>query len=467
MFRHPREPHTPPDPPRGRRRPHGRLPLALALLGIVLGLAGCNEGVTPSVPSEPAILFSPIASNVVYLMSLEGETLHEWHTAYAPGYSAYLLPNGNLLRAASVPERPYAVIGTNGGRVEMLDWDSNVVWSFDYATPDGQQHHDVFWMPHNGHVLMVAWERRTGAEALAAGRRRDSLPPERALWVDKIVEVDPGTNRVVWEWRLWDHLVPPGASPSDHPGLVDPNFAAVPNVDWTHANAVFYDAELDQVWLSVRNFSEVWVIDHSTTTEEAAGHVGGRLGRGGDLVYRWGNPRAYGAGGERQLFGQHNPTRIAGGLPGAGHLLVFDNGDAQARPYSRVLEFETPLQQDGSYAYDLATGYGPLAPVWQYVAEPPESFFASIISGAQRLASGNTLVTDGPAGRFFEVTPSGDIVWSYVLTDTAGGTGYLVFRAVRYEADYAGLAGRVLVGEGPIQLAPVAPTASGRGVAYY
>lgn len=433
----------------------------------LFGLAGCGEDPAASVPSQPAILFSPIASTDVYLMSLEGEKLHEWRTAYAPGYSVYLLPTGYLLRATSVPERPYAVIGSNGGRVEMLDWDSNVVWSFNYATPQGQQHHDVFWMPNNGHVLMVAWERRTAAEARAAGRRADTLPDERELWVDKIVEVDPGTNLVVWEWRAWDHLVPPGASPSDHPGLIDPNFAAVPNVDWTHANAVSYNEQLDQVVLSVRNFSEVWIIDHSTTTEEAAGHVGGRLGRGGDLVYRWGDPRAYGAGGGRQLFGQHDPTWIASGFSGAGHLLVFDNGDISARPYSRVVEVEVPLQSDGSYAYDPEAGYGPPAPAWQYIADPPSSFFAAIISGAQRLASGNTLITDGPAGRFFEVTPEGQTVWSHVVTDTAGGTGYLVFRAVRYEANYAGLAGRTLVPQGLLLLPPVAQAASGRGVAHY
>src|SRR5262249_12045929 len=215
--------------------------------------------------------------------------------------------------------------------------------------------------------------------------------------------------------RTWDHLVPPGAAPSDNPGLVDPNFAATPSVDWTHANAVFYNAALDQVMLSVRNFSEVWVIDHSTSTAEAAGHTGGRLGRGGDLVYRWGNPRAYGVAGPQQLFGQHNPGGIADGLSGAGHLLVFDNGDVNARPYPTVVEFATPLQGDGSYAYDSENGFGPTAPTWQYQANPPTSFFASIISGAQRLASGNTFVTDGPAGRFFEVTPAGDTVWSYVV----------------------------------------------------
>jgi hypothetical protein len=167
-----------------------------------------------------------------------------------------------------------------------------------------------------------------------------------------------------------------------------------------------------------------------------------------DIVYRWGNPRAY------------NAQYIASGLPGAGHILVFDNGDANARPYSRVVELESPARADGSYPYDPATGYGPAAPVWQYTATPPESVFAPIISGAQRLASGNTFVTVGTAGRFLEVTPDGQTIWSYTVTDTAGGTGYLVFRALRYEPAYEGLADQILTPEGLLRLTP--PSAGGR-----
>jgi hypothetical protein len=388
-------------------------------------------------------------------MGLDGQKLHEWPTSYAPGYSVYLLPNGNLLRATSLPDRPLSALqGSNGGRAEMLDWDGNAVWRFDYDTTAGQQHHDVFYMPTSGHVLMVAWEQRTSEEAMAAGRDPSTLPRGGELWVDKIVEVDPSSNRVVWEWRTWDHLGPPGESPAENPGLVDPNYVSPGTdlVDWTHANAVFYNAALDQVMLSVRNFSELWVIDHSTTTAEAGGHDGGRLGKGGDIVYRWGNPRAYGLDAPRQLYGQHNAHWIPSGLPGAGHILVFDNGDANARPYSRVVELESPALADGSYPYDPEAGYGPTAPVWQYVATPPESVFAPVISGAQRLASGNTLVTVGTAGRFLEVTPDGQTVWSHVLTDTAGGTGYLVFRATRYEPGYEGLANRTLIPEGPLRL---------------
>jgi len=433
---------------------------ALAALGLLAALAGCGQQVTPGYPN-PVILFSPIASTSVYLMGLDGQLLHEWKTGDPPGYSVYLLPTGNLLRANSLADRPLSALqGSNGGRVEMLDWDGKVVWRFDYATAAGQQHHDVYWMPNSGHVLMVAWETRSSADAQAAGRLAETIPPEGELWVDKIVEVDPNTSEVVWEWRIWDHLIPPGSAPSDHPGLIDPNYVSpgTVGVDWTHANAVVYNPALDQVMLSVRNFSEIWVIDHSTTTAEAAGHAGGRLGHGGDLVYRWGNPRAYGLNEvPQQLYGQHNPGWIAGGLSGAGHILVFNNGDVNARPYSTVVELATPVRDDGSYPYDPETGYGPSAPSWKY--DPPTSFFASIISGAQRLPSGNTLVTDGPAGHFFEVTPDGQTVWSYLVTDTAGANGYLVFRALRYESGYSGLVGRTLEPQGPLKI-PAVPVQS-------
>jgi len=438
---------------RGRASGGRRALAVIALASIIWSCGGSPMGAT-----MPVVLFSPLASTSVFLMSLDGQKLHEWPTDNAPGYSVYLLPDGNLLRATSLDGRPFSALqGSNGGRVEMLDWSGKPTWRFDYATRQGQQHHDVFYMPTNGHVLMVAWEARSSAEAVAAGRDPATLPAAGELWVDKIVEVNPANDQIVWEWRTWDHLVPPGAVPAEHPGLVDPKYVAPGTdlVDWTHANAVFYNAALDQVMLSVRNFSEFWVIDHSTTTEQAAGHTGGRLGKGGDIVYRWGNPGAYGRVDlPRQLYGQHNAQWIASGLPGAGHILVFDNGDAGARPYSRVVELESPARADGSYPYDPATGYGPAGPVWQYVATPPESVFSPIISGAQRLASGNTFVTVGTAGRFLEVTPDGQTVWSYTVTDTAGGTGYLIFRALRYEPGYEGLAEQTLAPEGVLRLPP-------------
>ncbi len=222
---------------------------------------------------------------------------------------------------------------------------------------------------------------------------------------------------------------------ADHPELIDLNYSgtgARPGVaDWNHINAIDYNAEFDQIMLSVRNFSEIWVIDHSTTTAEAAGHSGGDSGKGGDLLYRWGNPQAYDAGtaADQQLFVQHDAQWIPDGYPGAGNILVFNNGSG--RPdgdYSSVDEIVPPVDGDGDYS-----GYGPAAPVWRYTAAPPTDFYAQNISGAQRLPNGNTLICDGPNSYFFEVTPAGEIVWDYDHGDQA------VFRVIRYEPGYPGL----------------------------
>jgi Arylsulfotransferase (ASST) len=406
--------------------------------------------------SAAVILFSPLQSTFTYLMTLDGELVHSWQATASPGNSVYLLEDGSILRPATVPSSRFADGGGLGGRLERYDWDNHLLWSFEYAGPDHQQHHDVEPLP-DGNVLFIAWETRSKAEALAAGRRGELLPPEGILWVDTILEVDPRTNDIVWTWRLWDHLLPPGADPAQHPELVDPSFD--PNYasrgvkpDWTHANAVAYNADLDEILLSVRNLSEVWILDHGTTPQEAAGHAGGRRGRGGDLLYRWGNPAAYSREGERQLWGQHNARWIERGLPGAGHILLFDNGDQTARPYSTVVEIAPPLRSDGTYTLHPGSIFGPEEPQWQFEASPPEALFASFISGAERLAIGDTLICDGPEGRFLEVTPGGEIDWSYTVTTEEGATGVAVFRAERYEADHPGLVGRALAPLGPLRV---------------
>jgi hypothetical protein len=188
---------------------------------------------------------------------------------------------------------------------------------------------------------------------------------------------------------------------------------------------------LDQILLSVRNFSEMWVIDHSTTTAEAAGHSGGNSGMGGDLLYRWGNPQAYDAGGsgDQQLFVQHDAQWIPEGTPGAGNILVFNNG--QGRPdgdYSSVDGIVPPVDGAGNY-----TGYGPAAPTWSYVASTPGDFYARNISGTQRLPDSDTLICDGPAARFFQVDAAGEVVWEYDYGDVP------VFRVTFYPSDYARL----------------------------
>ena len=111
-----------------------------------------------------------------------------------------------------------------------------------------------------------------------------------------------------------------------------------------------FNAELDQIMISVRSFGEFWIIDHATTTAEAAGHKGGRRGEGGDLLYRWGNPISYRAGtkADQRLFGQHDAQWIPRGYLGAGHVLIFNNGNERpAGNYSSVDEIVLPVDAAG------------------------------------------------------------------------------------------------------------------------
>lgn len=384
-------------------------------------------------------LFAPLGETTTYLIDEQGDTVFTWPSAYRPGNAVYLLESGNLLRTGNTGSTNFNAGGA-GGIVEEMTSDGTVTWSFEYDTTQGRLHHDIEPLP-DGNVLMIAWELKTESDALAAGRN-PTLLTDGELWPDTIIEVDPETSTIVWQWHVWDHLVQDYDSNqanygvvAGHPELINLNYTGAgtrPGVaDWNHINSIDYHAQFDQILLSVRGFSEIWVIDHSTTTAEAAGHSGGNSDAGGDLLYRWGNPQTHNSGdsGDQQLFVQHDAQWIPSGYPGAGNILVFNNGGG--RPdgdYSSVDEIAPPVDSAGSYS-----GYGPTAPVWSYTAATPADFYATNISGAQRLSNGNTLICDGPAGYFFEVTTAGDVVWDYDHGEQA------IFRVTRYQSDYQGL----------------------------
>jgi hypothetical protein len=234
----------------------------------------------------------------------------------------------------------------------------------------------------------------------------------------------------VWSWNSWDHLIQ-DFDPTkdnfgvvaDHPELIDINAGQpTPQPDFQHANGLDYNAELDQIVISIRSYSEFWVIDHSTTTEEAAGHTGGSSGKGGDLLYRWGNPAMYdrGTAVDRTLYFQHDAQWIRPGLPGAGNFLVFNNGtDRPGGDFSSVDELVPPVDENGAYPIDPGEPFAPAAALWSY-ASPPD-FYSPFISGAQRQPNGTTLVCAGWSGHFFEVTPEGQVVWDYVNPVYQGG----------------------------------------------
>lgn len=432
-------------------------------------------------------LFAPMLFNKTYLIDNDGLLINSWESASPPALSAYLLENGHLLRTLNPGGNATFGAGGAGGRVEEYDWDGNLVWEFKYSSTQYRQHHDIEPMP-NGNILLLAWEFKTGEEAIAAGRNPDLLD-ENSLWPEHIIEVvrNPANlDTIVWEWHVWDHLIQDFDSTranygvvADHPERIDLNYNdGFHGADWLHGNAVDYNEALDQIIICVRRFSEFWIIDHSTTTEDAAGHSGGKRGKGGDILYRWGNPEAYRAGtaADRQLFKMHDAQWIGTGLPGAGNVLVFNNGqDRPGGDASSVDEITPPLDSTGTYIVTPGSAFGPEEPTWTYMAEIPGAFYSQIISGAQRLPNGNTLICDGVPGTFFEVTRDGTIVWEYVnpVTNTGplhqgeevptfrGGTRYnnMTFRADRYAPDYPAFAGKDLTPGAPIELPPVTAVA--------
>jgi hypothetical protein len=409
-------------------------------------------------PFDGYTLFNPLRSTSVYLVDMQGDLVHRWKTEYNTGQSVYLLDNGNLLKSVKDPN-PAGVFsgGGEGGIVQEIAPDGTVVWEFEFSDESKRHHHDIAPMP-NGNVLLIAWEGRTYEEAVAAGINPSRMDDDD-IWPDFVVEIEPvypGGGNVVWEWHVWDHLVQElyrdkdnYGTVAEHPELIDINAAPAhrerqdiatpesvdqlralgyiagnaasddrPSIgnDWLHTNSIDYNPELDQILLSVRHFSEIWVIDHSTTTEEAAGHTGGRYRRGGDLLYRWGNPEAHGAGGpeDRRLFVQHDARWIPPGYPGAGNITVFNNGGGRPEPeFSSVDEIVPPTSPDGNYVMEPGEPTGPAAPLWSYTAPEPSDFYNSFIAGAHRLPNGNTIIAEGAKARIFEVGADNAVVWEY------------------------------------------------------
>jgi hypothetical protein len=392
-------------------------------------------------PSEGLTLFHPVLSTTTYLIDISGSIVHTWPGTFRAGSSVYLLEDQSLLRATRGQPGPSG--GPAG--IELVAWDGTLLWRYLDPSPIVQRHHDIEILP-NRNVLTIAYQIMTAADAIQAGRNPATIAG--SSWTpDSILEIQttgPASGDVVWEWHVMDHVIQ-DFDPTkdnfgviaDHPEMIDINFppTLVTGGDWNHTNAIDYNAELDQIIISPRNQSELWVIDHSTTTEEAAGHTGGSSGYGGDLLYRWGNPQAYGAGtvADQRLFGQHNTQWIDEGAPGASNILVFNNGlDRPAGPFSSVEEIVPPVDAQGNYTLMPGAAYGPASPTWTYQAPNPTDFYSHIISGAQRLPNGNTLIDSGTQEWFFEVTPTGDIVWEY-FPSIPGLTHSRCFRAERYQ----------------------------------
>ena len=401
--------------------------------------------------SNGMILFTPFNSenqtSTTYLVDQDLNELNTWtHGDQRPASMSYLLQDSTILFPSQI-ENPTMESGGVGGLIQHLDWDNNILWEYAISDYNYQHHHDIELMP-NGNILVLAWERKTLQQALEAGRQIIETPLQQ-IWSEVIFEIEPvGSNsaNIVWKWHLWDHLIQDIDSSlsnygiiSEHPELLNINLGEVGfgmsatgslNGDWIHFNSIHYNPHLDQIILSSRTLSEIYIIDHSTTTAEAASHSGGNSGKGGDFLYRWGNPQNYNRGdsAERILNSQHSVNWIERGYPGEGSIIIFNN--VHYANNSAVIEIAPPLNID-SLTYYMQEGqpYGPETWDWMYYNN--DYLSSNIQSGAFRLENGNTFITEFDDSKMIEVTYEGDIVFEH-----STGMNNRINRSKKYPSNY-------------------------------
>ena len=442
------------------------------LIGIsqnTVGLLTYDENQT----FEGYTLLYPFNQPNVYLINNCGEVVHQWEDSddFVPGNSVYLLENGNLLKTKRpkgfVPESFTA--GGSGGIIELLDWENNVLWSKTILDSLNRAHHDVSVLP-NQNILVLAWERKTIEEAIAAGRDT-SLNNGQEIWIDYLVEYNPLNDSLVWEWHAWDHLVQDYDSTKsnygvvDNPGRIDINyitdFSGRP--DWMHTNSIEYNARLDQILLSVAFFEEIWIIDHSTTIDEAGSSLGGGSNKGGDLLYRWGNPVTFNAGtvNNQKLFFQHNAEWLYNNDSTDVKISVFNNRIDGTYSAGCVL---SPSFSEVTGQYDRLDGTY-LPSDFEYCEVHPDTLlgFSSNMSSYQILDNGNRLFCAAQNGYLYELGEDG-IVWSYKVPFKNGlqvpqyqelnQGDNVVFRALKYGIDFPAFQNKHLEPVGYLELNP-------------
>jgi hypothetical protein len=448
------------------------------LLGLTLAFAafltGCSTGdqtasddstdptadASSTVEPNELLLYAPSLLTTTYLVDASNQPVHQWESEYNAGQSAFLLDDGSLLRPASInavaPDNRFVAAyrdGHNetfqiGGIIQRISKDNEVEWSYEDYSDEHAPHHVVTVMP-NGNLLQPVWRYHSRDQSLALGRDPKHVA-SGGLWIESLVELRPTPDGadVVWEWKASDHLVQDFDETKanygqlkEHPGRIDINWGKGYNVpeDFMHVNSAFYIEELDQIVMTSYHYSELWVIDHSTTTEEAAGSTGGRYGRGGELLYRWGNPWVYGHDDSDQflLSAVHDPKWV----PEKRHFIMYDNNVADHERgleggNSMVVEIAPPIQPDGSYTMDGEI-YGPSQPVMT----ADLGVAASSVGTAQRMANGNTLSCNCTTSEAIWVDPNGQVISTSKIWEntTKNGDDTQLFRLVGYSKSDPGV----------------------------
>ena len=372
--------------------------------------------------SEGIVLLSDFQYDTAVLVDIDHEIINQW--AIPNLLKSYLNPDSSLYS--------FSRVNNNDFLIQLIDWDGNNLWTYLLENDICRLHHEQEILP-NGNILCLCRETITSQQNIFF---------EGDLDIDKIIEIEPiGNNEmnIIWEWHFYDHLVqdsnidsPEYGNVSLNPQLLNINAHSNYN-DYTHINCIDFNPELNQIIMSSRSLNEIYIIDHSTTTEEASGNSGGVYNMGGDILYRWGNPSIYNRGdnSDQKLFAPHGVNWVNNSFPGGGNILLFNNEhilipENLVESQSAVVEFQSPVLNNGSYPLIDEEPFAPTDFIWSYQSD----FFSTTHSGAFRLSNGNTFITSFVDDRIFEVDYEGMIQWEYI------GDFLNVHRAIKYADSY-------------------------------
>jgi hypothetical protein len=373
-------------------------------------------------------LFSTQNSTTAKLVDTSGVTVKTWSgLTTSTAYSSYLTPGGVLVRSVNVGNSIFNSGGA-AGAIQKHDYNGTLVWNYTHSSSTYYTHHDHCPLP-NGNVLLISYEVKTQADLTAAG----GTVTLASIWPEKIIEVQPTgltTGTIVWEWHVWDHLVQNVNSSKsnyqtsivNHPELLNINYATTK--DWMHMNGIDYNPILDQIVVSSHYLNEWYVIDHSTTTAQAASHSGGNAGKGGDFLFRWGNPLAYQATGTKILKVTHDAHWIPEGHPDAGRLVGFNNQGVSTSA-SSIDQINPPLAGNYNYSITPGSAFTPST----YDQRNSGFGYSSNMGSSEQYPNGNQMVCVATSGKIYELNPAG----TPIFTITAGGT---VAQAHRYTSCY-------------------------------
>lgn len=354
----------------------------------ILDRAKISPGYTLITPYNRFTQIGPDWQGKIYLLDLLGNPVHTWTTKHQALYAKFE-PDGKLIVLLEKPSYIQGIPGGgNTGIIEELDWNSNITWEYS----NDLLHHDVTLL-ENGNIVAPIWEKTPPeiAQKIQGGVAGTEMGG--TIYSDAIVEINRKGD-IVWTWHSYDHLDP-------NIDLLGP---LMPRNAWTYTNGIQYLEKnpidgTEGYLISMRQTSYIMIIRKSD----------------GQIIWR--SPKD-------MLNTQHDPTLLKNG-----NILVYDNGlDRVPNPFpiygSRVVEIDPKLNKI----------------VWQFdggeSAVDKVSIFSPIVGGAQRLDNGNTLITDGPKGHIFEVTPEKQVVWDLINPYQTKMTGKFpnnfVFKSRRY-----------------------------------